>query len=265
MKGKTAEAFWREALKPMLDTVEQDLAVWCALELDLGLDALRTIADSGDWSWPDEPLTTEALDNRVDADTYAKVWGQWAGREAEFFRRSAELVSRLTWSQVLDICGPRTRALADLTRDAFAKLKSDDLPATVSVGEISIVHAGPETAQVVSYSPYDPVDVPNVVLAHLHLFDGRTTEEAIDAIEAKSGVRLERALVTKLADFGVLEPGAAVQRISPTTGDAFVDSVPEINDLGGFAEGVSVTRDVRNVGPETMVLRQSNPIHLVRK
>ena len=221
VRGKTARTFWRQSLQPMLEELEADLKVWCALQLGLGDTALRDVTDSAAWSGRRDTLTPQALDNKVEPVAYAKLWGAWAGREAEYFRRAADLVDALSWPEALAIAGPRVHALAQLTRDAFASLTSDTLPPRLEAGPMNIIRAGPQTTRVATYSPFDPIDVPNLVLALLHVFDGRPTEAAIADIEAQTGVRLERSLVLKLVDFGLLEEPPERAAPSSTAIDPF--------------------------------------------
>lgn len=65
---------------------------------------------------------------------------------------------------------------------------------------------GQETTRVTTYSSLDPVEVPNIVMALLQYFDGRPTNDAVNAIAVKTGIRLEPALIRKMVDFGLLIP-----------------------------------------------------------
>ena len=71
-----------------------------------------------------------------------------------------------------------------------------------------IAHA-PGNVVIGTYSGYDPLEVPEILLRCLPYFDGRPTGDALDAIEAAHGVRLERGLVRRLYEFGVLAEGRA--------------------------------------------------------
>jgi hypothetical protein len=204
-RGKTGRTFWRSSLQPLLESLETDLGAWCLLELDLDGPALRELVGSSTWTRAKEPLTAEALEGGVDQAAYDRLWGKWAGREGEFFTRCAELVAPLSWPEVMQIAGPGSRVLAEVTRDAFGKLTSDDLPATLKLGAMEVVRAGVETTRINTYSPFDPLDVPSVMMALLPLFDGRSPDEAINEIAERTGVRLDRALLLKMVDFGLLE------------------------------------------------------------
>jgi hypothetical protein len=205
VRGSVGHTFW-QSLRRTLKTVEANLARWCVLELSLGDDALRRLTGSAAWDGRSRPIAGESTDNLADEEHYGRIWGAWAGREADFFARCAELVNPLSWNDVLAICGPRALESARLSRQAYARLISDDLPAVLSTAATEISHMGPEAARVGTYSPYDPVDLPLTVMALLHYFDGRPTEQAIELIASKTGTRLERAFVRKLVDFGVLVP-----------------------------------------------------------
>jgi len=120
VRGHIGYTFWRDSLHPLLQAVEKDLAHWCVLQLQLGDGALRHLIDSGRWRSEAETVTGDALDNRADQKTYARMWGEWRGREHEFYCRCGALVSPLGWADVLAICGPSTRAYARLTQQAYA-------------------------------------------------------------------------------------------------------------------------------------------------
>jgi hypothetical protein len=62
----------------------------------------------------------------------------------------------------------------------------------------------------VTYSPYDPLRMPTDLVAVLHHFDGRPTDDVLEEIRVQRGIRLDPALVRRMADFRVLvEEGSA--------------------------------------------------------
>jgi hypothetical protein len=216
-RGAVGFAFWRDSLHQLLMLVERELARWAVLELGLKVDVLRHLVGTAAWSWQPEEVTGEAIDNRIDPDSYAPVWDKWLGREAEFFIDCARLVNRLSWSDVLAITGTEVRAYARLTKDAYSRLTSDEIPPALKVGEMQLIQIKRDTTRVGTYSTYDPIDIPNVVMESLHYFDGRPTDEAIAAIQGKRDIKLDPSLVRKLVDFKVLvspeqKPGSKARR-----------------------------------------------------
>lgn len=197
VRGNTSYQFWRLAGK-LLQLVEQDLVLWCAAELKPDLTQLVD---------PDSatlPHVSE-LGGELDHAHYHRAWGDWDGRESEFYRASACLVDSLTWDQVEAACGPRVRILADLLRDAYAHLLSDAIPERLRLRELHIigVHAG--QYRVVAYSPLDPLTMPEALAPVLHHFDGRPTDEALAAILHEHGIRIDPGLVRRMVDFEILE------------------------------------------------------------
>jgi hypothetical protein len=203
VRGQLGYDFWRHALLQLLRQVEQDLACWCLLQLDFGEDAFQYLMATREQG---EGLTAEAIDSRAEAERYKRIWGEWRGREAEFFVKCAGLVEGLKWSDVLALCGPQARAYARLTKQVFVKLMADDIPPALTTGSMQIVQIGQEATRVTTYSSLDPVEVPNIVMALLPYFDGRPTSDAVDAITAKTGICLEPALIRKMVDFRLLIP-----------------------------------------------------------
>jgi hypothetical protein len=206
VRGEVGQNFWRESLHRLLSTVERDLSRWCVLELGLPGDTLRHLITDSGWTLASGQVTGEALDNKVNQESYELLWGEWRGREAEFFSRCAKLVEPLSWGDVLAICGPDTRAYSELTRQSYARLMSDEIPATLNAGSMQLVQIRHETTRVSTYSGYDPVDVPNIVMELLAYFDGRPTEDALAAIREEHGVELDLDLVRKMVDFALLVP-----------------------------------------------------------
>jgi hypothetical protein len=204
VRGRLGEAFWRESLHPLLQIVEKDLARWCALELCLSDDALQQSVDSALWASVSETVTAEALDNKVDEKMYRRMWGEWLGREHEFFVGCADIVDPLSWAEVLAICGPAARAYAQLTERAFARLTSEEIPAALNVGSFELVQIQQGRMRVSTYSGFDTLEIPGALMELFPYFNGRPTKDALAAIADERGVCLDHALVRKMVDFGLL-------------------------------------------------------------
>lgn len=204
VRGRVAFDFWRDGLHRFLTAVEIDLARWCVLEVGVSEAVLRESADSDAWDGRAEPLDAAGLDHRIDEAAYQRLWGAWRERESDFYRRCAELVSPLSLAEVLAICGPEVRAQARLTRDAFAKLMRQEVPAALEVGAFRVVERLQGATRLVTYSEYDPVDAPDAILSVLPSFDGRPTDEVLSALAEERGIQMSPDLVRKLVDFDIL-------------------------------------------------------------
>jgi hypothetical protein len=81
---------------------------------------------------------------------------------------------------------------------------SDELPSSLKIGEMQLVQIKRDVTRLITYSASDPIDVPRVVIDSLHHFEGRSTSEAIAAIENDAGLKIDSSLVRKMVDFEVL-------------------------------------------------------------
>jgi hypothetical protein len=140
-----------------------------------------------------------------DWEPYRRLWGDWAGKEVEFYQACANLVESLTWPQVLEKCGPRVGIIAGLVRDAYTHLDSAAIPGHLKASKVSLsnFHAG--KYRITTYNNFDPLLISERLAMVLRYFDGRPTEEALQNILAERGLRLSPSLVKRLVDFGILE------------------------------------------------------------
>jgi len=217
VRGETGWRFWN-ALQRTLDTVERQLAKWCIGEIGLGEETMRRLMNAPAWRDSPEPLSARALDGGDDADLRGRLWGDWHGREVDFFRRCAALVEALSWPDILGLCGQDARALAGLTQANFRRLRSDDIPGNLVPGRPTLIDANPDRLRLSTYHVHDPVDIPPALFSALAYFDGGDTARTLAAIESELGVALAPDLVRKLVDFGLLEPAEDGARLDSSEG-----------------------------------------------
>lgn len=207
-RGPLGAGFWH-AVVPLLTAVEKVLAHWCVLEVGLEPEAMRALYPYR--SHIREHLTASDVsrpDGAVDPVKYRAVWGEWYGREHEFYRACARKVSKLSWAKVMKIGGPEVALAAHLARHAYDRLVAPpEVPEAVVPGNFVRVAAGADKSDVFpdGHSRFDGLEVPNAVLAVLPQFEGRSTEEALQAAREK-GVEISPELLRKLLDFQVLVP-----------------------------------------------------------
>ncbi len=199
VRGAKGRDFWA-ALKRLLSSVERSLSYWCVLQVGLESETLRRVFS------PPVPVDGGSLDGIMNPDTYRALWGEWLGRETEFYQECSRLVAGLRWQDVLAVGGSEVQLFARLACDAYRKLTSDELPARLKVGAFQVVRMDQDSRRVVSYSGMDPLDLPKVLVDVLPYFDGRPTTQAIADVSTAEGVNLDPALVRKLTDFEVLVP-----------------------------------------------------------
>ena len=203
-RGAVGRDFW-ETAKLLLLTVEDDLSRWCAIQLDLDDTALALLLVPRPASGPQPPLSPEELDGRVDLNLQRRSWGQWFGREQDFYRACAELVAPLRWSDVLAICGPEAQARARLTQRAYRRMTEGEIPGRLRMGGFTVMEADADGYRL--YHPDIGMDVFRLsarVMRLLPYFDGRPTAETVLHITEKEGLRFTDELLRRLVDFNIL-------------------------------------------------------------
>jgi hypothetical protein len=191
-------------VKALLQEVERDLALDCALHAGVDGRLLAGLLPRED-EQPGAGRDWQELEGRADAGAYAAVWGEWAGREVELYRRCAERVAGLAWEDVLARCGPRVAARAAAVRAAHARHADRALPARLRAGSFQVAATRSDGGlRVVTFSAFDAVDLPSALVALLPAFDGRPTDEVLARLQAERGVELEPAFLAQLVDWGVL-------------------------------------------------------------
>ena len=203
VRGQVGHSFWRNALEPLFKHLESTLRFWCLTQLDLPDENLERAMEAANCD-DDSKFTPEMLDETVDAEMHRALWGPWTGHEAEFYRECGQLVSALSAQEVLAIGGPEAVIRLRLMRKAYNALISADLPRVVQPGRFWTRPLGDGNAQVAAYSSSDPLVLPMDVLNLLSYFEGRTVDDALQAIRQGTEFEMEPALVRKLVDFGIL-------------------------------------------------------------
>ena len=199
-RGALGKEFWW-LLHELLFKIESNLAWWCVLKLDAGLDSLRILATSYAGKVRGEQKSSDPTEVVQRA-----LWGEWYGREREFYREAARLVEGLTWEEVVAICGPEVPVHVRLVRDAHARVGSEELPERLRPGRYVMTPLDGTYTRVATYSKHDALDLPTGLLNILHHFDGRPTSEVMARLLEEKRIRLEPMLVRRLADFNILLP-----------------------------------------------------------
>lgn len=205
VRGAVGLRFW-QALDQLLTITERGLGRWCALGLHLDAETLHRLFPPGTDRVATEPLDGSQIDEVVDDVRYRRLWGNWAGREREFYRKAARLVDALTWPEVAEIGGTDVHLFASLAVDRYRDLVSPRTPKRLAAGPFQVVSAGPDMTRVAGYSGLHPLDLPTELMRVIPCFDGRSTAQVVRSIRKEFGLRLAPGLVRKLADFAILTP-----------------------------------------------------------
>jgi hypothetical protein len=201
-RGATGFAFWT-ALRGLLKSIEQSLAAWCVLKIGVSPDCLSELFPTGNEPQPRE-ITAPELDQQNFASTQKTFWGNWLGRERDFYLQCAALVEELDWATVREITGPETIARSQIVIDRFTQLSSSKIPERLVGGKWQLVQITPAFAKVRSYSDFDPLRMSRTLYEVLPFFDGRPIEEVQKEMKSAKGATVGLDLLRRLVDHGIL-------------------------------------------------------------
>jgi hypothetical protein len=201
VRGATGFEFWKD-LGRLLNEVDSQLGLWCAVEMGIEVEQLARLLES-------RPMDATDLGAAIPDSVYRRFWGSWVGREAEFYRACAELVRPLAWDEITRICGPRLGILSRMVLDRYRKVTSEEPLESPRVGLIQIERIVGGKYSAVTYSPYDRLKISAELAAVLPHFDGRPVGTVVEEIRTQRGIRIDPALVRRMADFRVLVEGGS--------------------------------------------------------
>lgn len=196
-RGMLGYQAWK-ALRILWIRVESRLALWCAQESGLELVALAGLVDD-----PSEPDESPPLAPHRPA-VLKRLWGSWAGREAAYYEQCAALVDGLGWDEILRIGGVDVEILAKVARAAWQRVWTEEPPVHLRPGSFQTVALGGEGVTATTYSVYDPIGLPALLLGVLHEFDGRPSTEVLESLRAERGLELDTGFLRQLVDWGIL-------------------------------------------------------------
>ena len=208
-RGAVTQRFWH-AVRDLLIDAEERIAYHCLTECGLPDEQVRAVvghraavreiiarANSGESAF--EP----AFDDES-PDWYARMWGDWAGREEEWFLRSDESVTTMADDELISRMNG-ARELSEAVGERWYDLTVHDVPDRLmfSPGIGSV--ATPEVLRLIGYSPFDPLVLPASLQADLRRLDGRQIAQVRAEID-RHGNPLDDDLLGLLHDFGIAVP-----------------------------------------------------------
>jgi hypothetical protein len=177
-QGQTGFEFWKN-LEKLLTATEKSLSDWCIKTLKL------------------EPFTQAVTPGHAE-------WGNWYGKEREFYKECYRLVSDFTWHQVLEISPELDTGLCRQVLESFRTLSSGSVPESLKTGDFSTEPVGDDLVRFRGYNKLDPITLPQWIADVIVQFDGRPWTVVIAAIEQEQGIRMEPELVRNLYQHRIL-------------------------------------------------------------
>lgn len=197
-RGATGRALWIAA-RDLLGAIDRALAWWCVLESDLGAEAVEAIEEE---RAARDRLDASGIDDVVDPERYARMWGPHRMGEHRWFADCATRVDALGWDDVLRIGGVEVARRVRRLRAASARA-SAPLPETLRPTPVTLVQRRGGKRVLRTYSPYDLLELEAPLFDALAHFADHDVEEA-RARAAAEGAPIDDATLRGLVDFGLL-------------------------------------------------------------
>jgi len=198
-RGKRGRDFWN-AVRLFLHDAEESMALLCATRLGVGPQVLTALDERRDF----RSTIAAQLDAPVASRGYAERWGEWVGREEEFFDQAWQVQSRTGYEDLLSAGGVRLSARLTDMNAAYQALLHNTIPRRIVTDGLSFRVVQTDIARIATYSPYDPLDVPKVLVDVLPFFAGGDIDDVRAHILADAGVELDDTILQKLLDYGIL-------------------------------------------------------------
>lgn len=198
--GRSGKIFW-DALKSYLSELQAHLGIYAlqSLQLPNALDIINNLFQKNPGQ---QKLSLEEIDDLPMSDTeYKKLWGEWAGREEEFYIACYQAVRQVTKPQFEAIMGVKHNLwVKDVAEKRQEMLR---LPAVLKLNEKRVnKRPTPDTYEVYLDKIDVTFDLPAVVMDS---FDGLNPSENIKQhLDENLGIELDDELILSLYKFNVL-------------------------------------------------------------
>lgn len=200
-RGQVGADFWG-AVKDLLGSLEIGLSMWAALQLGISGSVATIAPDFAEGQSGVPPRTT--LDGRLLADR--RGWGDWAGKEREYFVRCHDLVSSLTFGKAVEACGSRVTAHIDRVLAAWRVYEQErrPIPARLRLNRVTVIAMTSDQTLLAGPRPTDPLTLHTRLFHALRHFAGNTVEGAQAELSAELGSELPTDVLQRLLEAEIL-------------------------------------------------------------
>ncbi|HIJ95710.1 MAG TPA: hypothetical protein HPP94_08235 [Desulfuromonadales bacterium] len=200
--GEDGKKFWR-TLRKYLENLEKILTRYALLKVGANPLVAGLSIDEA------VPLSIQELDELPPLpDLYDRVWGEWVGREEEFYRECYSQISQLRQEDFANLEGIEQKILLKELEKAYEQLMDKPLPVLLKKNPGLLVEKISDSEYLLSsYSPFDPSKVSKRLYDCLDFFDGaHMTANVCKRCHEKLNVRLTEKTIKKLYQFRILVP-----------------------------------------------------------
>lgn len=200
-QGFDGRAFWRQ-LRDYLVSVHVTLSTWIMREL--GIDPDRIAEGFGPRL---DALDVRDLDDQPPSRAeYRRMWGEWNGRETEFYGRAFEMVRGLDRNRFASLVGIEHSVAVDRLARRYDAITQPSLPPRLLRNPTLRVDRAADGSYVLTAGDAgEATRLRPEVYQLLDLFDGqRATEEVRSSVKARTGVGVGDSFIAALYHHRIL-------------------------------------------------------------
>ena len=172
--GYDGRAFWL-TLKKYMKSVEEALTYYTLFKM--GRDPRDIIlSDSSNTLLKVEELDDKPLNHKA----YRSLWGDWVGREEDFYQETYSIVQAMTRDDFDHITGINQTVMLEDLKVKHKILSTTKPPEILKRNpELQIKKMDENSCFLIGYSPRDPVEVSRRLYEILDFFDGERSNEEV--------------------------------------------------------------------------------------
>jgi len=158
----------------------------------------------------DRPLTPEELDDKpLKPKDYQTLWGDWDGREEEFYIKTFAIVQTMTRRDFDHITGITEMVQLEVMKVGHKSIVTKEPPSTLKRNpDLKVKSIDDESCVLIGYPSHDPVEVSRRVYDNLEYFDGtRTNEDVVQLLRKKNKAVPDEELLLMLYRLRILIKG----------------------------------------------------------
>jgi len=178
--GYDGRIFW-SALKIYMQSIEDTLTRYTLYKM--GWDAKNIILPTSE-----RQLTLEELDDKpLKLKEYRELWGDWAGREEEFYRETFAVIHTMTRSDFDHITGIAEMVKLEELKAGHKAIITKEPPSILKRNpELKVKSIDEKTCVLIGFSAQDPVEVSRRTYDILEYFDGtRSNKDVVQLLREK--------------------------------------------------------------------------------
>lgn len=150
-------------------------------------------------------FSREDMDNDRPGN-YSMIWGDWSGREEEFYIETFRIVSGLDRKKFMELMGVSNHILLKKMEIFLDKMLQPDIPGVLKLNPEVSIHPCLQDEYYLA-TPSGIFHISDAIFGLLRAFDGSSSTETILECFGEEGINVEQDLIVSFYQHRILVPG----------------------------------------------------------